>query len=272
MKEQFNVSLLESLAQLSTPQLDTMLRSELKKELPDEYAVRLILKVLRNREFDYPVVSNEQIDNAWKKYEKKIQPVASSFKKPLLKAAAILIICSMFLLALPQEASAASFFDRIATWTESIFQLFSRSDLDNAQKEYIFQTEHPGLQELYNAVTELGVTTPVVPMWLDMEYEFDNCEVVTTPHTTKIVAIFLRGDSEAVFEHNVYFDNIPRRFQKDEQQAEKYERNGICHYIFRNKKKWTVVWTNDNIECSLYITCQEDALYKILDSIYTMEE
>ena len=145
-----------------------MLRSELEKELPDEHAVRLILKVLRDRESDYPVVLNEQIDNAWKEYEKKTQPAASSFKKSLVKAAAILVLCGMFLFVLPQEATAVSFFDRIAAWTESIFQLFSRSDLDNAQKEYIFQTEHPGLQELYNAVTELGVTTPVVHMWLDL--------------------------------------------------------------------------------------------------------
>lgn len=272
MKEQFNVSLLASLEQLSTPQLNTMLQSELEKELPDEYAVRLILKVLRNRESDYPVVFNEQIDDAWKKYERKIQNTASSFKKSLVKAAVILVLCSMFLFTLPQEANATSFFDRIAAWTESVFQLFSRSDLNNSQNEYIFQTEHPGLQKLYDEVTKLGVTSPVVPMWLDLEYNFNQYKITTTPTTTKILAIFDSGNNEAVFEMNIYSSNIPREFHKDVQQAKKYERNEIRHYIFQNRDLWTVVWAQDNIECSLYISCQEDVLYRILDSIYTLEE
>lgn len=272
MKEQFNVSLQASLEQLSTSQLDDMLQSELEKELPDEYAVRLILKVLRDRESNYPVVFNEQIDNAWNKYEKKIQPTAFNFKKSLLKVAAILVLFSMFLFALPQEASAASFFDRIAAWTESIFQLFNRSDLDNAQKEYIFQTEHPGLQELYDAVTELGVTVPVVPMRLDAEYEFIRHKISTTPTTTKIRATFVNGNNEAIFEFNIYSDNIPRRFQKDELQAEKYERNGIIHYIFENTGSWTIVWTRENLECFITIDCPEEKLYHFIDSIYTMEE
>ena len=272
MKEQFNVSLLESLEQLPTSQLDNMLRSELEKELPDEHTVQLILKVLRNRESGYPVVFNEQIDDAWKKYERKTQTTSSSFKKSLVKAAAILVLCSMFLFTLPQEASATSFFDRIAAWTESVFQLFSRSDLKNTQKEYIFQTEHPGLQKLYDEVTKLGVTTPVVPMWLDTEFELIDCKIISTPKTAKILSTFSSRNSEAVFELNIYSANIPREFHKDEHHAEEYERNGIIHYVFENLGLWTVVWAKDNIECSIVIECQEDVLYKILDSIYTMED
>lgn len=272
MKEQFNVSLLASLEQLSTPQLNTMLQSELEKELPDEYAVRLILKVLRNRESDYPVVLNEQIDNAWKEYEKKTQPATSSFKKSLVKAAVILVLCSMFLFVLPQEATAVSFFDRIAAWTESIFQLFRGNADTNTQKEYIFQTDHTGLQELYDIVTDLGVTAPIVPMWLDIGYEFVSCDVIKTPHTTKLTAGFLQQEQEAIFEVNIYSNNISREFHKDEQHTKQYEYNGIIHYVFENNGLWTVVWAKDNIECSLYISCQEDILCRILDSIYTMEE
>lgn len=272
MKEQFNVSLLASLEQLSTPQLDAMLRLELEKELPDEHAVRLILKVLRDRESDYPVVLNEQIDNAWKEYERKTQPAASSFKKSLVKAAAILVLCSMFLFVLPQEATAISFFDRIAAWTESIFQLFSGNDDANTQKEYIFQTDHAGLQELYDIVTNLGVTAPIVPMWLDIGYEFVSCDVIKTPHTTKLTAGFLQQEQEAIFEINIYSNNISREFHKDVQQAKKYERNGIIHYVFENTGSWTIVWTRDNLECFITIDCPEENVYHIIDSIYTMEE
>lgn len=272
MKEKFNVSLLESLEQLSTSQLDAMLRSELEKKLPDEHAVRLILKVLRDREFNYPVVSNKQIDDAWKKYQKNTQPATSNFKKILLKAAAILVVCSMFLFTLPQEAAAVSLFDRIVVWTESIFELFSRSDHNNTQKEYIFQTEHPGLQELYDTVIELGVTKPVVPMWLDMEYILIDCLVTSTPTTRKLRATFDCENNEVLFEINVYSNSIPKEFQKSEANTTKYERNGIVHYIFENNGLWTIVWTRDNIECTITIDCPEDDIRHIINSIYTMEE
>lgn len=272
MKEFNNTSLRETLEQLPTLELDAMLRAELEKEPPDEHAVRLILKVLREREADYPVETNEQIDKAWREYEKKTAPDHPNFRTPLLKAAAILLICGLLLFTLPQEASAGSFFDRITAWTESIFELFSPSDSGKVQKEYVFRTEHPGLQELYDTVTELGVTVPVVPMWLDEGYELADCKVINTPVATRVTATFLHRNDAAMLEINVFSQNAPAEYHKNEPDAKKYESNSVIHNVFRNEELWTVVWTKENIECFLTIDCQEDVLYQILDSIYTMEE
>lgn len=272
MKEFNNTSLRESLERLSTPELDAMLRAELEKEPPDEHAVRLILKVLREREADYPVETNEQIDKAWREYEKKTAPSQPAFRTQLLKAAAILLVCGLLLFTLPQEASAGSFFDRITAWTESIFELFSPSDSGKVQKEYVFQTDHPGLQELYDTVTELGVTVPVVPMWLDEGYELAYCKTSSTPTTTKVTASFRCGNKEVMYELNIYSQNISSEYHKDEPSANKYESNSVIHNVFRNEGLWMAVWTRDNIECFLTVDCQEDTLHQILDSIYTMEE
>lgn len=272
MEELNNVSLRETLEQIPTPELDAMLRAELEKEPPDEHAVRLILKILRDREADYPVEIDEQIDKAWKEYEKKTAPDQPNFRTPLLKAAASLLVCGLLLFTLPQEASAGSFFDRIAAWTESIFELFSPSYSGKVQKEYVFQTDHPGLQELYDTVTELGVAVPVVPMWLDKGYELEYCKVIDTPTTTKVTASFLYGSNEVLYEMNIYSQNIPSEYHKDVPDAKKHESNGVIHNVFRNEKLWTVVWTRDNIECFFTIDCQESTLRKILDSIYAMEE
>lgn len=272
MKEFNNTSLRETLEQLPTPELDAMLRAELEKEPPDEHAVRLILKVLRDREADYPVETNERVDTAWREYEKKTSERESRGGTTFLKAATILIVCGLLLFTLPQEASAGSFFDRITAWTESIFELFSPSNSGKAQKEYVFRTDHPGLQELYDTVTELGVTVPVVPMWLDEGYELVDCKVINTPATKKVLAIFLKEEKEIVFELNIYSQNIAREYHKNEPDIEAFESNGVFHNIFRNEGLWTVVWARDNIECSIVIDCQEDILNKILDSIYTLEE
>lgn len=272
MKEFNNASLRETLERLSTPELDAILRAELEKEPPDEYAVRLILKVLREREADYPVETNEQIDKAWKEYEKKTAPSQTKFRTPLLKVAAILLVCGLLLFTLPQEASAGSFFDRITAWTESIFELFSPSDFGKVQKEYVFRTEHPGLQELYDTVTKLGVTVPVVPMWLDEGYVLVYCKAINTPTTTKVTASFRCGNKEVLYELNIYSQNIAREYHKNAPDAEQYESGGVIHNMFLNRELWTVVWARDNVECSIIIECQEDVLYGILDSIYTSEE
>lgn len=272
MKEQYNVSLQESLEQLPTSQLDAMLQAELEKRIPDEHAVRLMLKVLREREADFPVVSNPQIDDAWKRFQENTARKSNGDQRSLIKAAVLLILCSLMLFALPQDAQAENFFDRIASWTENVFALFSTWSQDGIPKEYEFHTNHPGLQELYGTVVELEVSAPVVPMWLDDGYVLVYWNKMITPTCTKVIANFLNGEMEAVFELNIYTDNIPREFYKNKENVKTYESNDIVHYYFRNNELWTVVWTRDNLECFIFIECQEDVLYKIIDSIYTMEE
>lgn len=268
MTNRNNVSLRETLEQLPTPQLDAMLHAELEKELPDNDMVRLILKVLREREADFPIVMNDQIRSAWNKYEKKTAQASRDFNPALLKVASILLLCGLLLFALPREAAADSFFQRIAAWTDSIFELFSRKE---PAREYVFQTDNPGLQELYDTITELGVTVPAVPMWLDEPYELEYCNRYVTPTNAKVIASLLYEQSEVIFEYNIYSDNISREYHKNDPEAEKYESNGIDHYIFQNDTSWMIVWTRDNIECSIFIECQEESLYRTLDSIYTLE-
>lgn len=271
MKNQNNVSLLESLKQLPTSDLDTMLHSELEKEFPSKNTVQLILDVLRERESDYPVISNPQIIKAWNKYQSEKTKDFTSAKQFLIKTAAILILCSLLLFSLPREVQAESFFERFITWTEHIFALLNPWAQGAPPNEYIFQTDHPGLQTLYNTVTELGVTVPVVPMYLD-GYDLTYCDVLAAPTHNKVIGNFINGKTEAVFELNIYFDRIPREFHKNEAALSQRELNGIIHYIFQNNELWTVVWTRDNLECYIVIECQEEELYQILDSIYTMED
>lgn len=271
MKELNKSSLSQTLEKLPTSELDIMLRAELEKELPDEYAVRLILKVLREREQDYPIETNEQIEQAWKKYERKTAPKEIRVSRKMLKAAAVLIVAGLLLFALPQEVKAETFFDRIAAWTDSIFALFSPGE-KRAEQEYVFQTDNPGLQELYDTVTAQGVTVPVVPMWLEDGYELVECRLTETRMGKKVLAIFSEGNKEAVFNIYIYSQNVEREYYKNEPDAIQYESNSVFHNVFQNEELWTVVWIRENVECSFAIDCQENALYKILNSIYSMEE
>ena len=271
MKELNNTSLRETLEKLSTSQLDAILQAELEKEPPDEYAVRLILKVLREREADYPVETNAQIDRALEEYERKTTPQGIGISARILKAAAVLLVVGTLLFSLPQEVKAGSIFDRIVAWTDKIFGLFN-SESDRTRKEYVFQTDNPGLQELYDTVTGLGVTVPVVPMWMEEGYVLKECKVTETRLCTKVVAIFISGDKEALFSIYIYSQNVEHEYHKDEPDAEQFERNGVFHNIFQNEGLWIVVWERANVECSFAINCQEEVLHKMIKSIYTVGE
>ena len=93
MKVHNVTGLRESLEQLQTEELQEILQAELEREAPDPDSVRLLLRVLEEREIDS--TSAEQRDAAWQKYQKKVESLQ---KKPakhrytVAKAASIVAV------------------------------------------------------------------------------------------------------------------------------------------------------------------------------------
>lgn len=272
MKELHNEPLMASLEQLSTPQLEDMLRSEVKKDQPEATTVRAIMDILRRREEEPAVETGARMEAAWQDFRRKTEQRSGSFRKQFLKAAAVMVACGLLLAVFTQEVSAGRLWDRIAAWTDSIFELFSREQRGRSTGEYTFRTDNPGLQELYDTVTRLGVTVPVIPMWLDGEYELESCRVVESPADKKVTAAFEDENRTAAFEIRIFEEGAPREYHKNDPDAIPYESNGILHHVFQNHGLWVVVWTRENIECSLTIDCQEHAVYRTINSIYGSEE
>ena len=61
-------------------------------------------------------------------------------------------------------------------------------------------------------------------------------------------------------------------FEKDEFHVKTKEIEGTQFTIVSNNDTWTAVWSKDNIECFITADCQEEEFYRILKSIYLMEE
>ena len=276
MKE--NNNLRESLEQMPTQRLDEMLRAELKREPVSREFVRLILSILEERESDYPMESGAEVEAAWEKYQAHMDSRDDAIPKPtrkssrLLKAASIVAVICVLFAAIPQKAEAETFFEMLARWTDCIFEFFSSGTGESVQLQYAFETDNPGLQEVYDILTELGVTDPVVPMWIPEGYELAECETYNTPTKTGVTARFSTDDRELVFAIDIFDSEVSHEYYKDETPVEKHEKNGIVHNIMRNTDRWVVIWTKDNLECSLAIDCQEDILHKIIESIYVMED
>lgn len=263
----------DSLEGMSTEQLDDLLQEELHRPQPDGESVRLILKVLEERDSAEDTELGSEIEKAWKKYQKRTEKTAvapTRWHGLLLRVASIVLVIGLIALVIPQHAHAGGLFDRVALWTDSFFQLLGFGD-DEISEEYVFQTENPGLQQVYDAVVDLGVTEPVVPMWLPEGYSLSSLDVDSGRENTLLTSSFFADQRCAVVLVSIYLDDTQSKYYKNESSYFTYEINGTVHNVMHNDDVWVAVWMNDNIECSISIECQENELYKILKSIYSVE-
>ena len=268
------IGLRESLEQLETAELDAMLQAELEKNAPDPDSVRLIMSVLEGREAAAPVPITDSEEAAWQQYQKRM---AGLRKKPapvrrwMAGAASVVLVVGMLFAVMPQQAEAETFWEMLQRWTSTVLVYFS-GEGKKAEVEYIFETNNPGLQQVYDAVVELGVMDPVVPMWLPEGAELTNLEAIKTPMLSGLGAHFVHNEIDIVYKVDVYEGEPAHQHYRDDAHYEEYERNSTIHYIMQNNGWWVAVWTKDNIECSIALDGQEDTLRRILESIYVMED
>lgn len=276
MQQNNMTSLRDLFEQMPTSQLDEMLNQELGKESPDGNAIRMILDVLWEREKDHPSEIMPQMRIAWEKYQKataKIDSRHSAHAKIhswILRGASIAAVC-LLMLAVPQEVEADTLFNKLFRMTDSIVEFFAPGYANDNPLVYEFKTDNPGLQQVYDAVEELGITQPVVPMWLPEGYDLVECEPKLTSQKKGVTAVFRSQEKGIRFAVDLVETDVSHEYHKDETDIKIYEKNEIEHTIMRNNDRWVVIWFADNVECSLTLDCQEDTLYQILNSIYVTE-
>ena len=270
----YNSPLNQLLEQMSTQELDALLLAELRADPIDDGAVRRILAILEQREKDFPVEISPRIEKAVEEYNysrttRKLRP-GSRYRR-LVQAASIAVVLGMLLFLVPARANAESFWQMLTRWSDSFFEFFSPDSEVPPQPEYEFHTDHEGLQQVYDEVVKMGITKPVVPMWLWEEYELMELKSRNTPTSFGLYSCFKYDTSNFIFRIDLLSTKFSHLYFKDISSVFYKEINGTEYKIGNNNNHWIVVWTVDSIECSIFVDCQENELYEILNSIYSME-
>lgn len=272
-------SVRELFEQLPTEQLREMLDKELHTEPVNADAIRLLMGILRERNKENPVQITPATEQAWEKYQQDSEKIWKGAKRSgkirnwiIRTASAAAVLAVLLLPIVPQEAGAESLWDTLMRWTSEIVEFFGPKDNEGRIEEYVFQTDNPGLQQVYDAVVELGVTDPVVPMWLPEGAELVECEILNYPAKTRLHTSFVYNNAPIIYYVDIYNADVSHMYQKDDTMIAQHEQGGIKHGVFRNNDTLTAVWMKDNIECSIFIKSQEDTLRRILDSIYGKED
>ena len=267
------INLRGMLNRMDTWQLDAMLRAELEQEQPDGDAVRILLSVLEDREKNMEAETGPEVEEAWQTYIARSNSApAGGPRGVLVKAASVGIVLVFCLTLMPQKAEAENIWDRIVRWSGSVFELFSPDESRTSQDAYVFRTDNPGLQQVYDTLVAQGVTEPVVPMWIPEGYDLVECKVDYMDARTQVQATFLDSKRTLGLLFTIYDSNLPARYYKNVDSEGIYEYNGTVFNLIRNEGQWVVVWEKDNVECSIAVNCQEEMVYQILRSIYAMEE
>lgn len=268
-----NTQLLQELEQLSSQELSQMLHTQLEKDKPDGELVRQLLILLKAREPAYSEQLTPEQEAAWQQFKKDCaedREYLQARKKPRWFAgmAAMAVIAVLLLFTIPAAESAQTVLERLGSWKDSVLAFFAPTE---EQPQYVFQTDHPGLQQIYDELTSLGVTRPVVPTWIPEGYELSEFNTTNTPAKIRIYAVLTNGERAITFRINIYGADAPRQYEITNSDTKEVDMAGIIHSISNNNDAWMAIWSSDNLECSLTVDCQEDILYRILESIYVTE-
>jgi hypothetical protein len=152
-----------------------MLAAELRKEpaqLNGE-RIRALRQELARRGPDPALEDDAAVEAACGKFLAETsgtRPIRKRICRSFLTVAASLLLLTALFFALPKAAEANDIKNVIGWWNDSVFQFIKPGETP-IEEEYVFQTDHPGLQQIYDAVADLGITVPIVPTILPKEYE-----------------------------------------------------------------------------------------------------
>ena len=257
--------------QMPTEELDKILQAELEKEHPNEEVVLPILHELEEREKDIPVEKTPEVLAILDKISKhETSSKQSIHKRRWLAgiAAAAAVVCIVVITMVP-TVRAESLFDILFRWTSSIFEFI---DPDNRypSADGDFVTDNPGLQQLYDKVTELGVTEKVVPMWLPEGFVLTELQEIPMAGGIKVHGEFKNGDNNISITYRISAD-ISVKFEKEEAGIEVFEAGQANHFIMDNDEYFSVTWSVDGVECLINANIAKEDLYTIIKSIYRSE-
>ena len=233
--------------------------------------IHSLLEQLKAKSPVLPTVTQEEADEVQLRLQEARKDPPSPerpgvWRKRFAMAAAALCLV---LLVFP-IASGTPFIQKlVAKWNEDFFWIETPGTPVELPEDYAFQTDNPGLQQLYDAVTELGITEPVVPMWLPEGFEIVSIEIITG-NNTKILSYFAVDNVKFAFYIEERKSNVEQFKSFD--CPEIWEYVGIKHFCLSNHVGTKVVWNNGNYDMTIVSTLDKNVVESIVQSIYNREE
>lgn len=258
---------------MPTDRLEDLLRLEIAKRPLNDDLIRKIMAVLEERKPAGPVELTEEETADWENFAQRCtaeRPCAepkgsvAGRKRGILISAIAACLC-LVIFAVPPALGANNVIDLIEQLASGKIKLFHPG---NAYDDYVFHTDNPDLQQLYDTVTELGITEPVVPMWLPEGYVLKETKTGGAPAKIKVSASFASEEKFVELKIKILGCEDPYTIETDFAEFKPIDLYGSTYYLTSNDGATTVLWGNEGYLCSLSTNADEDICYDILRSIH----
>lgn len=274
MKSNKNTSI--DLDHLPREELRRMLTEELQKptsEIDDTF-VRLLMAKLNSMGSDPALIDDAAVDEACAKFRentRKAQVPRNRWHQSwILKVASILLVLGVLFFALPGSAEANDINDVLSWWSDGIFRFFNPGKQIFAPS-HTYETDHPGLQQIYDAVTELGITATVVPNWVPDGFELLELETFSMAENHSVYANLGSNGKTILISITIRDENMVFQHEKDKSTVTVWDLAGYEHYVISNNGERIVTWIVNGVECVINSDCSEEDIYRIVKSIYAAE-
>lgn len=264
----------EMLSCLPREELRCLLAEELNKDttIIDDAFVRLLLAELKNRSADPAFFDDDAVEAACEKFRTEMYPTQKPqkhwYQSLVLKVASIMLVLGILFYSIPGAVQADPVSNVLGWWLDSVFQFITPGERPLV-REYVFETDHPGLLQIYDAVTEMGIAGQIVPRTLSKEYKLTDLKTLQFSDGASIYARLANNENKILFTIIVHNEKTMLQHEKDASNVTIWDLAGVEHYAISNKDEWIITWVVDKIECTISTDCPEEVVFQLIQSIYT---
>lgn len=285
---EFNDDRYDFLRQLSTHQLEALLRADFEEyeqgNSSNDELVEKVLEVIEEREKEQPSGRYGDVDAAWERFVRDMEPastpgISAAEKDPhigmdnsskprrvnhglrrIALVAAAIAICTLC------AACAIQFnlFEMVGKLTSEFFHFHSISTDNNPE---IQVSEEPSATPvtLDEALADYGVSVKLPPIPADYEQE---ALTILDLHEPVLSASYVTAGRKSMFTITVVIHETTN-FEGAEANEfyEEYPSHGQIYSLFTNNEQVVATWNKENIELSIRGTVTLEEMKAMVDSI-----
>lgn len=272
------------LEQMSTEELEDLLRREVAASEDNLDLILAIMEVIKGREVEQDPLIDE--DTAWNTFLARNNLPASTeqstetseqtakengvsaptkkraHKKLYMGISVAVLLCLLSSIMLFTAVGSNGNQDDV-NWSEHLFSFGKKEPSFAALDDASFKQA----QDAVSALTDLPVLpakypagSALIQIEENSSFQMDNVVLVfSVPDGEYSISVTVEKDSQADT-YTVY--------EKEAGSPESYYVQGIPHYIMRNTDHTVAVWRNENVECCIQGHVSIDEMKTIIDSIY----
>ncbi len=229
------------------------------------------IEMLEGRQDNIPQEKLQEMKQEMKlKYRDSKEKHHNQIRKKIIRVAACFILVFSMTVAVA-DAFGFNPVKMIVSWREDTLNLRTGIKSDNVQDNNTPKSST--FVQMKDAFENIK-PSPLIPKWVPEGFSFKYAEKFVRSDNTNILLTYEDDDGKVIiFDYVIYNDSgknteSETSFEKDSNEIEVYNKNGISHHIFSNLDQVQAVWGRLNTIYNISGDISTDEIKKIIDSMY----